>query len=128
MPTPQLITDVRSIDTLDDRREIWFLLHRLPPRSRFRFLAFLCRHAYLPGSRCHPLPSWFRMAPRIRQAEQGDEQQDLALTNEVYTDILAMTMQYGLSAKFAAESAEQAVKRGLRSLPPVHEPVKPVPA
>jgi hypothetical protein len=115
--TTTLITDIKSIDTLDDRREAWYLLHRLSPRHRFRFLHWLCQHAYLPRSKLHPQASWFRMGPRIRKATQGDDRQDYALTQEIYSDILALCLQYQLSAKFAVQSLEQAVRRGLRSLP-----------
>lgn len=108
----KLITDIKSLDTLDDRREIWHLLHRISPRDRFRVLGILCKSAKLPGSNQSPLPSWFRMQGRVLAAQRGDEKQDLALTNEIYTDIWMMVAQYGLSAKFAAETLEAFVRRG----------------
>lgn len=115
-----LITDVKSLDTLDDRRELWHLLHRLAPPDRFRFLSFCCLHAYLPNSRIHPTASWFRMSRRIVRAQrsgQRADEQDLALTNEIYTDIWALVIQYGLSSRFIAPQLEVAIRRGIDALP-----------
>ena len=120
MSRPALITDVRVLDTLDDRREIWHLLHRLPPRDRFRFLQFCCLHAYLPNSRIHPTASWFRMGRRIVRAQrsgQRADEQDLALTNEIYIDLWALVIQYGLSARFFAPRLELAIRSGVSALP-----------
>lgn len=117
MPAQPLITDVRSLDTLDDRRELWHLLHRLPPRDRFAFLGWCCRQCFLPNSRIHPQPSWFRMGPRIKSATWGDDVQDNALTNEIYTDIWALVMQYELSVRRTAAALEICVRRGVAALP-----------
>lgn len=110
--TTQLITDVRSLDTLDDRREVWSLLARLSPKNRFRFLGWACRQCYLPRTTIHPAPSWLRMGPRIKAATSGNESQDLSLTNEIYTDLWMLVMQYGLCARATAERLESFVRRG----------------
>ena len=106
-----LVTDVRSFDSLDNRREVWHLLHRLSPSQRFAFLGWCCRQCFLPGTKIHPTPSWFRMGKRIKDAQRGDEQQDLALTNEIYMDVFMMGLQYGLSAHRVAVRLESIVRR-----------------
>ena len=106
-----LIADVRALDTLDDRREVWWLLHKLPPGDRYRFLAWCCRQVYLPNSRIHPTPSWLRMGPRIRAAAAGDDAQDRALTNEIDMDLFMMAMSYSLDTRAAAVTLEAWVRR-----------------
>lgn len=103
----KLICDVRPRDNLDDRREIWHLLARLPPRRRYQFLAWCCRQT---TAKPQPLPSWFRMTPRILAAERGDERQDMALTNEIYGDLWALGYQYGLSTALATLELERIVR------------------
>lgn len=112
MPSPALITDVRSLDNLDDRREVHGLLAKLSPRRRYNFLAWACEQCWLPNSNVHPSPSWFRMGERVRAATRGDDEQDLALTNEIYTDLWHLTMQYELSARVIAAALEACVRRG----------------
>ena len=106
-----IVENIRSLDTLDDRREVWSLLARLSPRARYQFLAWACSQCFLPHTRVHPTPSWLRMGKRIRDATAGDESQDLALTNEIYTDLWMLVTQYRLSARATAERLEAFVKQ-----------------
>jgi hypothetical protein len=51
------------------------------------------------------------MGKRVRDAQAGDEQQDLALTNEIYTDLFMLVHSYGLSATATASRLESCVRR-----------------
>lgn len=113
----QLITDAAKHDTLDDRRELWHLLHRLTPADRFRFLGWCCKCVYLPNTTVHPTPSWVRMARRMRDATAGDDRQDNALTTEIYADMFALGLQYHLSFAQVAPVLEALVKRGWGYVP-----------
>lgn len=75
------------IDTVDDRREIWHLLHRLPPADRVRFLQAVSA-LVKPNEVGHlPVPSIWQMQTRIQDAYRSDRD-DEWLTNEVYCDTL----------------------------------------
>ena len=100
---------ILAIDTLDDRREVWHLLHRLPPARRVAFLADCCRR--VPGNaRGHrPTPS-ARMAPTVAAAARCDAA-DHRLTTLVYTDLLVLSSQWGLDLAAAAVRLEGWVRR-----------------
>lgn len=110
MTKPSLLV----LDTLDDRREIHSLLHRLPPPARVRFLAWAC--AVVPGVRGNrplpqPMPEMVRDAVRCGR---GDDR----LTNSVYFDVLVLAAQWELDLRFAAEQLERLVRRPGYRLPP----------
>lgn len=93
------------LDTLDDRREIWSLLHRLSPRDRVRFLGWCCSQVAAPGS-TRPTPSLLRMGEVIGMADRCDRADD-RLTNEVYGDVLVLASQWGLDLGRAAVVLER---------------------
>lgn len=90
------------LDTLDDRREIWHLLHRLHPYRRIRFLAWCCRLAARSGNGRggQPVVS-HRMESRVDAAVR-DDAQDYVLTHEIYTDFWCLVHQYGMDESVAA--------------------------
>ena len=106
------------MDTLDDRREIWALLHRLSPAARVRFLAWAC--SAVPGVRGNrplpqPVPEMVRDAMRC---ERGNDR----LTNSVFWDVICLSSQWGLDLRFAAEQLERLVKRPGYRLPSPFSP------
>lgn len=102
------------LDTHDDRREIWHLLHRLPPPARVRFLAWCC--SVVPGVRGNrPLPQ--PMPEMVRDAMRCDRG-DQRLTNSVYWDICVLSAQWGLDLRSAAGQLERLVRRPGYRLPP----------
>ena len=96
-----------TLDTLDDRREVWHLLHRLSPRRRVSFLAWACERCTGPRG-AKPVAS-HRMAGTIEQAYRCDGA-DLRLTNEVYGDLLALAANYRFDLGAAAVELERRVK------------------
>jgi hypothetical protein len=103
-----------TLDTLDDRRTIWHLLHRLPPSARVRFLRWAC--SQVPGIRGNrPLPQ--PMPDQVRDAVRcgrGDDR----LTNAVYMDVLILSAQWALDLEAAARQLEHWVKKGPPSATP----------
>lgn len=98
-----------SMDTKDDRREIWSCLHRLSPKDRMRFLDWCCLS-------CNNVrPQYRKMKDRYEGAYRNDAY-DNALTNEIYTDFWMLTCQWDLDAEYAARVLERFVKTG--DLPP----------
>jgi hypothetical protein len=98
------------LDTADDRREIWHLLHKLSPERRIGYLQRACaavraRDRYGNG----PVP--MGMAVRLDEARRCDRGNE-RLTNEVYADIIAMCNQYDLDIAKLAVDLEATVKRG----------------
>lgn len=96
------------MDTLDDRRELHALLAKLPPRSRVSFVAWCCSRARGVLGR-KPVAS-SRFAPLIEQAgrcSRGDDR----LTNECYSDLLALSLSYDLDMGAAARELERRVRR-----------------
>ena len=103
----QLLTQV---DNLDDRREIWLLLHRLSPRARFAFLGWACSQASLTHG-AKPTPRWLTMGPVVLQAEKGDEEADRRLTTEIRMDLVCLGLQFGVDLAALAARLESVVRR-----------------
>ncbi len=103
---------VLSFDTLDDRREVWHLLHRLPPAGRVAFLAGRCRLAAPTPAGAPPRPSYLRMRPRVRAAARGCDAADRGLTNEVYADLVLLDLQYAVPLGGTAAALEALTRRG----------------
>jgi hypothetical protein len=103
------------LDTLDDRRELWGLLHRLEPLARVRYLRRVCRAAdpARTGQVPEPVPEMVAvMVPEARRCDRGDER----LTNACYADVIAVCFQYDVSLPAVAAELERYVRTG--SLPP----------
>ena len=105
------------LDTLDDRREIWHLLHKLPPSRRIEFMDWCCANVSGPNG-MRPTPSRLRMAETIRMAYRCDRA-DERLTNELYIDVLMLSSQWNLDLGRAAVELERWVRR------PVPAPAPP---
>lgn len=103
MNHPSLLT----MDTRDDRVELWHLLHRLSPRRRVSFLAWCCGKVRRPDG-AGPVAS-SRMAPAVESSYRCDAA-DVRLTNEVYGDVLVCAAQWGLDLAAAAAELERRVR------------------
>lgn len=92
-------------DTLDDRRELHALLHRLPPAARVAFLEECCRRvADARGNGPRPVPSMRAvMVPDAVRCDRGDDR----LTAAVYSDIVALAHQHGLDLARVALDLER---------------------
>src|SRR5262245_42017131 len=87
-------------DTKDDRREIWHLLHRLPPHRRLAWLHWCCRLVARSGQKSSPIPPpW--MKDRAAAAVH-DDRADLVFTNELYADAWHLAHQWRLDWDLAA--------------------------
>jgi len=106
---------ILQLDTLDDRREMWHLLHRLPPRARVRFLAGQCAKVRARDPRGNgPVPG----GSRHLAAAYREDGADYRLTNEVYADLLVLAAQWGLDLAAAAAELMAAVRRPSAPAPP----------
>ncbi len=102
MSKPSLLV----IDTLDDRREVWHLMHRLPPRERVRFVGWCCaRITSEVGHR--PCPRYDR---GLLDLAYRDDSADLRVTNSAYSDVLVLAAQWGLDLAAAAVELERRVR------------------
>lgn len=101
---------LRSIDNLDDRREVWRLLARLGPMARYGFLGWACNEVPKPDG-FKPRPSWDRMRARVEASVRRDPAADLTLTNEIYTDLVHLVLQYGLDPVATVVELELLVRR-----------------
>lgn len=96
-------------DNLDDKRELWGLLKRLPPRQRVQFLHWCCIQATVPSTRTQP-----RVQPATEQRAElamRDDSADTALTYECYFDIFAMANQYELDLDKTLDKLVELVRR-----------------
>jgi hypothetical protein len=89
------------LDTIDDRREIWHLLHRLHPARRLEFLQWCCDLAARSGTRAGEPVVSHRMKARLAGAMR-DDGEDERLTHEVYTDFWCLVHQYEMSEQLAS--------------------------
>lgn len=90
------MSELLSLDTADDRREIWSALHRLPPADRVNFLRFACTMVP-PGAVRLPEPVVGHMKTTLGLAYRCDRA-DARLTNEVYCDLLSLLNDFHVSA------------------------------
>jgi len=100
---------LRVYDSVDDRREIYYLLARLPPRRRVEWLSYVCKGAFIPNSRTRPHVSPKTWA-RAEQAER-DDSLDEGLTTEVFFDFWTMVANYGLDVAAALEVLVRVAKK-----------------
>lgn len=97
------------LDTKDDRREIWHLLHRLPPHDRIAFIAWCCDR--VKNRKHNPRPDVAKIRDRIRASVHGDDVADEWVTNECYADFWMLCVQYGLDSAVAGVQLEKVVRR-----------------
>ncbi len=96
------------LDNLDDRREVWRLLHRLPPSERIGFLRSCCRRVSNRGR--NPTPDPLKYPVLVRDASRSDRD-DERLTSEVYLDFWMLVFDYSLDHVSAARELEASVRR-----------------
>jgi hypothetical protein len=96
-----------GVDSVDDRREIWHLLHRMPPVKRLRYL-YRCCEAVRDGlgNGLFPLPSMNSMVDDAQRCDRGDER----LTNAVYVDLLQLAANRNLDLAAVAIDLEGIAK------------------
>lgn len=102
--------ELSAYDTLDDRREVYYLLARLPPRRRVEWLANACRGAVIPKTKTRPHVSaatWARADEAMR-----DDSLDEGLTVEVFFDFWTMAANYGLDVAAALEVLVRMARNG----------------
>lgn len=98
-----------ALDTLDDRREIYHLLHRLPPAGRVAYLDWCCRRATLGTSGAHPRPATW-LHSRARDAGRCDRADD-RLTTEIYVDVVSLANAYRFDLPAALTELVRRVRR-----------------
>lgn len=98
------------LDDRDSRREIWHLIHRLPPRERIAFLRRCCGRVPLNNRGHLPVPAVRHLRSTVELAHRCDRA-DAVLTNEIYMDVLQLLNTWGLDAAATARDLEQLVKR-----------------
>lgn len=88
-------------DTLDDRREIYRLLHRLSPQKRIAFLNWCCKQATLGKHQSYIQVSRksHQMAEQARKCDRADE----ALTADLYNDLWHLASHYQFDLDKALE-------------------------
>lgn len=97
-----------TLDTLDDRREIWILLHRLPPVERVRFVGAACERVSAANGGQGPRPARYRA---MLEAARWCDRADVALTNSAYLDLLQLAANWKLDLSVAALRLETLVRQ-----------------
>ncbi len=104
------MSNLLILDTKEDRREVFHLLHRLPPRTRIAFLQWACKQVP-QGPGCHlPVPAIWKMATTLDRAYRNDAE-DVRLSSEVWLDLLSLYSTYGLDPLKTAMALESLVRR-----------------
>jgi hypothetical protein len=99
-----------TLDDVDSRRQLHGLIHRLPPRERVAFLKWACTQVPKDGKGHLPEPAVWKMRATLEQSHRCDRA-DLALTNEVYGDLLTLAVNFQLDLVKCALALEQLVRR-----------------
>lgn len=96
-------------DSLDDRREVYHLLSKLPPAARVAWLEWACKNATLGTSRIRPT-----VAAKTRQlAAQArwDTAADERLTLEIFFDLFQMSINFRVDFEALLKGLEAQVRR-----------------
>lgn len=96
-------------DNLDDRREIFCLLKRLPPTQRLSWLQWACRHAALGKSSVRPVVT--SKTRRLAEQARWDNSADERLTLEIFWDLWHLDVSYRVDFETLLKRLEQAVRR-----------------
>ena len=100
---------ILTLDTLDDRREVWHLLHRLHPRRRVEYLSWCCKQVRGINGGTGPVPHGH--GEMVRAAIRGDDAQDQRLTTTIYMELGMLASQQRIEMKDAAIMLEQFARR-----------------
>lgn len=104
-PKPRLL----AYDNKDDRTFIHTrLLSRLPPRERVRFLEECCLHAAVGNTEVRPRVG--RDTYRLARLAMRDDSAAPALTNDVYSSLWVLALQYRFDADAAMTRLEERVR------------------
>lgn len=109
---------LQPFDTLDNRREVVFLLDRLEPRERAMFAAIAiqnCPGIKVAGLSYYPEPGLVEAATRDRKGRRSNEA-NTKLTNSIYMDILVSITQWEADANFMMEFLEATVRGGFKNI------------
>jgi hypothetical protein len=109
---------LQPFDTLDNRREVVFLLDRLEPRERALFAAIAIRNCpgiKVVGLSYYPEPGLIEAATRDRKGRRSNEA-NTKLTNSIYMDILVSITQWEADANFMMEFLESTVRGGFKNI------------
>lgn len=114
---PQLL----QYDNLDSRREISYILSRLSPARRLRFLAWACTQARLGPSQIQPKISdkTWALAEQARWDSSASER----LTLETYLDLWMLSINYRVNLDNLIRKLE-AFARGAFKADPAEPVVK----
>jgi hypothetical protein len=96
------------LDTLDDRRELFALLHRLPPRRRVAYVEGLCRGLTIADGLRRGVSA---RTHALAELARRDDSADRRLTLDLYMDCWHLCVQYGLDLPAAAQALEALVRR-----------------
>lgn len=96
-------------DNLMDRREIFYLLEKLSPYNRLKFLDRCCHKARIPNSPIRPGISR-AMQSRLPLAMKDDSASE-KLSIEVFMDIWSLAIQYELNMDEALRDLEDLVRK-----------------
>jgi hypothetical protein len=96
-------------DNLDDRREIYCLLDKMPPALRLSWLDWACRRAVLGSSCVHPVVSQ-RTRALARQA-RWDSAADRRLTHEIFRDLWMLDVSFRVDFEQLLRRLERAVSQ-----------------
>ena len=96
-------------DNLDDRREVYHLLSKLPPLERVAWLDWCCRNATLPKTNIRPVVA-AKTRELARQA-RWDTAADERLTLEVFFDLWQMSINYRVDFAALLTGLERCARR-----------------
>lgn len=106
-----MVQPYTKLDNLDDRREIFALLGKLPPLSRWQFVRACCSTVKLGNKRPEVrLDANDREA--VKLANAGDRDADERVTRNCWGFLIVLSAQWELDLGAAAVKLEQLVRRG----------------
>lgn len=97
------ILNLKPIDNLDDRREIFHLMSKLDPESRVRFLEW-CRDKTNDAIKLRHNPPWTLVVIEMSTGE----------VSEAYYDLMLLISQFGLKLDVVLPELEKRAANAVR--------------
>lgn len=99
---------LEKYDTLDDRREIWHMLHRIKPMERVKFIEKCCLK--VEGPYKGVVFERDKVKDLIAESRYRSDS-DVRLTDVIYLDLLMLVAQWRLNFDWVVQTLESVVRR-----------------
>lgn len=111
VPKPASDRQWIALDTKDDRREIYHLLDRLPPKKRLAFVRWCCRRAFHSHGYSPTKPGVLQKTIELAELARWDSSASDRLSYDLFFDIVNLNRQWFLDLDAALKRLVEMVRK-----------------